>query len=240
MPDSLFQNTTIKGLQDNKPARLIIEGFAREEFWITGLSGGVQPNYQLMYAVGPGAFLNAFNQRLSMFQLDGIHVPADCDRDTQNAEPAFLTFYKERNIVAAGARSNGEPSAPTYMSFNNITLIGFVVGLSIGNYSKEGIDGHTFQFKFLAKIDGLDELRTQPAAQGDQADIIQDMIIGTETYSAINGAFNQADKRGTAVRSGNLLNVNGIQINRAINISNLNTGIQSQKDAVDVLFTRGL
>jgi hypothetical protein len=210
--DALFQGTTIKGLQDNKPARLVIEGFAREEFWITSLTGGVQPNFQLMYAVGPGAFLNAFNQRLSVFQLSGLHVPADCDRNTANAEPAFFTFYKERNIVAAGARTDNEPAQPTYMSFNNITMIGWIVGLVIGEYSKEGIDGHTFQLKFLAKIQGLDELRTQPAAAPAQQDIVQDMISGTADYSAINAGYNQPEKRSSAVRSGGLQLITSLQL----------------------------
>jgi len=203
----VMSETRVKSLKDEKPVRLTIKGLTSEMLWITSLTGSVSPNYQLMYSIGAGAFLNAFNQRLSLFQLSGIHIAQACDNEQDpDDDPPFLTFYKERNIVIAGAKSTNDLGTPTRISFNNIVIVGWVVKLDIGEYSKEGIDGHTFAMSFLGQIDGIDQHFTAeeiPAAEGDT---VNQRLVTSETEtsdsSVLNAASNQPDVRGEPVRSG--------------------------------------
>jgi len=147
--NALFQETQVAGIPDPKPVRLIISGLSDEKLWLTNISGGIAPNYQLMYSIGADAYLNAFNQRLSLFQIEGIYVPTICDTGSPRDEPAFMTLYKERNIVSS--------SETTRVTYNGITIIGYFVKLTLGDFNKQGIEGHSFNLTFLGKIDRLDD-----------------------------------------------------------------------------------
>lgn len=200
---SLFENTKVEPLADTKPARLVIEGFANEEFWVTSVEGEVSPNFQLMYAIGPGAFLNAFNQRLSTFSLKGLHIPGSCDGRDDESEPPFMKFYKQFNIVTAGGTVE-TPGDPIGISFNNITLTGYVVKLQIREYSQQGIDGHAFVLMFLGVVDGVEGAYTADALAADTLFTVKSSLGGVQSDSVLNGAYNQNTSRGTAIRSGRL------------------------------------
>jgi len=195
----LFSETQVASLSDTKQARLVIEGLSEEELWITGLDGSVQPNYQLMYAIGAGAYLNAFSQRLSLFQLQGIHVVSTCDSDDTGKEPPFLTFYKENNIVLPD-------KDPIGITFNSITVTGWVVKMIIGEYSKDGIDGHTFQIMFLGLIDGIAVELTAAAASAAEGSAVSESISDPSPYGTLIGAIKKIGNTAeTDVKSGRLI-----------------------------------
>ena len=107
----IFPGTQLASLTDGKPVRLVIEGFKDpdERLFLNELSGEVQPNFQLLYAIGQGTYLDAFAQRLAPYVISGTHILAACNGQpvTQQAQPAFLTFYQENNIVARTFRGDG-------------------------------------------------------------------------------------------------------------------------------------
>jgi hypothetical protein len=185
--NALFQETQVAGLPDPKAIRLVISGLSDETLWLLTISGGIAPNYQLMYSIGADAYLNAFNQRLSMFEIEGVYIPTACDTGAPRDEPAFMTLYKERNIVST--------SETTRMTYNGITIIGYFVKLDLGEYSKQGIVGHTFSLKFLGKIDRLDdgdtgristEANTPGTAQVPQTAAVQIQNRASDVLFALN------------------------------------------------------
>jgi hypothetical protein len=144
----IFKQTEVSSLEDSKPVRLTVEGLTNERLWVTQINGQTVPNFQIMHAIGPEIYVNVFNHRLAPFNLAGIYVTADCEGEVeQDGEPPFLTFYKQNNIV--------QRTTPLRITFNGIVIQGYMVRLNIGNYSQEGIDGHTFKLEFLGTIDGL-------------------------------------------------------------------------------------
>jgi hypothetical protein len=155
MPE-IFKQTQVSSMEDTKPVRLTVEGLSNERLWITQINGQSVPNFQIMNAIGPEIYVNVFNHRLAPFNLAGIYVTADCDGEVeQDGEPPFLTFYKQNNIV--------QRTESIRITFNGIVIQGYMVRLSIGNYSQEGIDGHTFKLEFLGTIDGLQKATNEDA-----------------------------------------------------------------------------
>jgi hypothetical protein len=139
----LWRDTQVASINDNRPVRMTVSGLNNEELWLTGLRGSVEPNFQLMYSFGNSAFINAFNQRLSQFQISGIFVAATCDGG-QRSEPAFVDFYKKRNIVSS--------EDPTKITFDGITITGWFTSMNIGDVTNEGIQGHLFTLGFLGRL----------------------------------------------------------------------------------------
>jgi hypothetical protein len=212
----LFSKTSVLGVTDDKPARLVIEGLTTEELWINSVKGGVEPNYQLMYSVGDGAFLNAFNQRFSLFMLDGIYIPSQCGTVSSDKEPEFLKFYKKHNIVTSSAASEEDIGDPIGITFNNITITGWVVKLAIGSYSKEGIDGHTFSLSFLGKIDGIDQYFTADKPSEGAVENIGDTMDTAKSDSVLNAAeatFSKTDV--SDVKTGSLANLSNASVDNA-------------------------
>jgi hypothetical protein len=148
----LFRGTQLASLTDDKPVRLVIEGFKdpNERLFLNELSGEVQPNFQLLYAIGPGKYIDSFAQRLAPFVITGTHILTTCTGQQVQAQtqPTFLTFYQANNIVARAAGKKG----PLLISFNGIVLKSYLVKLVIGSYQKEGVDGHQFQLHVLAEM----------------------------------------------------------------------------------------
>ena len=56
MSDYVVFPTTTLGEAANKPQRLTIQGFTDDRLYIVKMDGGVKPNFQLMYSIGPGIF----------------------------------------------------------------------------------------------------------------------------------------------------------------------------------------
>ena len=149
---TLFQGTALASLTDDKPVRLVIEGFKdpEERLFLNSIEGEVQPNYQLLYAIGPGKYLDAFSQRLAPFVIAGTHILTTCSgaQVAAQAQPAFLTFYEQNNIVARAADNKG----PLRITYNGIVLKCYLIKLTIGSYQKDGVDGHQFQLHVLADM----------------------------------------------------------------------------------------
>lgn len=203
---TLFSETKVAAIADAKPARLVIDGVADEELWLLSIEGAVSPNFQLTYSIGPGAFLNAFSQRLGTFMIKGIHVSGACTATKDGQEPPFIKFYKKYNIIAAGATAEGSGETLS-MSFNNVTIIGYVVKLALREYSQQGIDGHAFEMSILGKVDGLDAGFTADQIQQDAAPTAQEAITNSgmkSTNSPAAAAATQTAARGTYVTSARL------------------------------------
>jgi len=147
----VFGTTQLASFADDKPVRLTVDGLKDEKLYLTSIRGEVNPNYQLMYTVGRGIYLNSFEHRLSLFTIQGIYVLVNCNGPLDNrGEPPFMLFYKRHNINTS--------SKAVRITFNNIVITGFLVKLSLGNYQQEGmgdVDGHMFTLLFLGTIDGL-------------------------------------------------------------------------------------
>jgi len=147
----VFGTTQLASFADNKPVRLTVDGLVDEKLYLTSIRGEINPNYQLMYTIGRGQYLNSFSHRLSLFTIQGIYVLVDCNGPLDNVgEPPFMIFYKKHNINTS--------SKSVRITFNNIVITGFLVKLSLGNYQQEGrgdVDGHMFTLLFLGAIDGL-------------------------------------------------------------------------------------
>jgi len=193
-PTQVFKQTQVASIDDPKPARLTVEGLTGEELWLTEIKGDVSPNFQLMHAVGKGAYLNAFNQRLSPFEITGVYVASSCDGSAPAGEPEFLKFYKERNIVAS--------PDPLRLTYNGITITGFLTRLVLGKYSQDKIDGHKFTLKFLGVIDTLADQTFEFG--GEFTDISQSASDLSDAARARLGAENTEGAGESAVRSSNL------------------------------------
>ena len=135
-------------ITDDKPVRLVIPQFNDGKLLITKIDGGVRPNFQLMYSLGADVFINAFNQRLSLWTLHGLYIPAVCDNGQNfKGEPAFVDLYRKFNIRTA--------RAPLDLAFSGIVLVGFFVEMKIGDYSQNGIDGFSWETPFLGRMNNL-------------------------------------------------------------------------------------
>lgn len=151
--NAIFGLSQIAAFADDKPVRLTIEGFAatNEQLWLTNMQGGFAPNFQLLNAIGAGQYIDVFNQRLTQWQITGNYVLCDCKGPLQTkSKPPFQTFYEENNIVVRAQNNKG----PLKITFNGIVLSSHLIGLNIGDYQKEGIDGHTFTLLILAQLPG--------------------------------------------------------------------------------------
>ena len=70
---SLFKRTQLASLADEKPVRLTIDQLDDDRLWLTQISGGIKPNFQLMYAMSGQKFINTFQQRLSVWPIKGVY-----------------------------------------------------------------------------------------------------------------------------------------------------------------------
>lgn len=175
MPDlTLFPKTTMGAVGD-KPQRLTITGFVDDKLFITNMDGGVRPNFQLMYAIGPGIFLNVFQQRMSLFTLEGLYIVATCgDADTEE-EPAFFRFYKEHNIVATEEMLT--------LAFSKITMTGYLIDLKIKNYNQDNVEGFVWVLQFLGWINNL----TSAQAAGDLGFLVNTGLAGISSQETPGG-----------------------------------------------------
>jgi len=147
MPESiLFEKTKLGEITDTKPARLTIEEFDDPRLFVTNISGGSKPNYQLMYSLGDDIFLNTFSERLSMWDLQGLHILSDCNGNDVEGDPPFLKFYREYNI---------KTGLIVKMSFAGIVMKGFLVDMRIEDYNQNGVEGFKFYLKYLALLQNL-------------------------------------------------------------------------------------
>jgi hypothetical protein len=80
MANSFFSNEpSMVPYYEGTPVRLTIAGYEdNDKLFITKMAGSIAPNYQLMYSIGATAFLNAFSQRMSFWNLNGFHLYKDC------------------------------------------------------------------------------------------------------------------------------------------------------------------
>ena len=154
---TLFPSTTM-GAVAGKPQRLTIQGFTDEKLFVVKLDGGVKPNFQLMYAIGPGIFLNAFQQRMSVFNLEGLHILTDCVANVDTDEPAFFRFYKAHNIVSS--------TKMLTMAFNKITMTGYLIDLKIQNYNQDNVEGYLWNLQFLGWINNLPSAKATKSTTG--------------------------------------------------------------------------
>lgn len=149
MADALFQRTQLASLADEKPVRLTIDGLDDDALWLTSLRGEVKPNFQLMYAIDGGKFINTFRQRLSLWPIQGVYALADCGGPIDAVgEPPFLRFYNKHNISRAATNVR--------ITFSGIVIIGYLVQLAIGEYQQEIIDGYKFNLTFLGAVEGTE------------------------------------------------------------------------------------
>lgn len=146
---TVFSDATgLASMKDQKPVRLVIPKFNDGKLLITKISGGVRPNFQLMYSLGSDVFINAFNQRLSMWTLSGLYIPSMCDNGKDfKGEPAFVDLYRRFNIRSGGV--------PLDMAFNGIVLVGFFVEIKIQDYTQKGIDGFSWEAAFLGRVNNF-------------------------------------------------------------------------------------
>lgn len=182
MPNFIFKDTQVKGMEDDKPTRLTFPDVTlpgipnlEDEFWITDVQGGIEPNYQILYAFSNNIYVNAFTPRLTLFQLQGIYVPSRflCDTEggggdanSSQKQPAFMQMYWQYNIVDANA--DPENQRILTVSFNNIVIRGFLVKAHIQRYNKDAIDGHEFNLHLLGFMETGDvtdsDVQSQKAA----------------------------------------------------------------------------
>jgi len=158
---ALFSKTQLGSISDDKPARLTIQEFSNARLFVTDVNGGAKPNYQLLYTIGDQVFINIFSDRMSVWDLRGVHILTDCAGEESSGEPPFLTFYRKHNITT-GVSVN--------MSFAGITLLGFLTELVLSGYNKEGVDGFAFSLKYLAKLKNL-TTSAEPITKSDKAAI---------------------------------------------------------------------
>lgn len=154
---ALFQKTQLGPVADGKPARLTIKEFQHARLFVTNVGGSAKPNYQLMYSLGDSIFLNTFSERLSIWELQGLHIMTDCRGEDIPGEPPFLTFYKQYNI---------KTEKIVNMSFAGITLKGYLIDMAIHNYNQNGVEGFQFSLKYLAMLQNIADGTNNPAAAG--------------------------------------------------------------------------
>lgn len=142
---NLFETTEVTEANTVQKVRLTVDGLEGEDLWLTDIKGFVAANYQLMYSMGVQAFVNAFNHRLGKFEVTGIHISNGCGLSGSGRAP-FVDFYDQVNITKR---------RPTRISFDGITITGWATEMHIGNYSKQGADGHMFTLKFEGRINEL-------------------------------------------------------------------------------------
>lgn len=198
--DILFEKTQLGKINDSKPARLTIEEFEDPLLFVTKLSGGAKPNYQLMYSLGDDVFLNTFSDRLSMWDIGGLHIMADCRGKTAPGEPPFMTFYKRHNI---------KNKKIVNMSFAGITMRGFLVALEIQDYTQKGIEGFKFQLRYISLIQNLRNGDSNTSSEKPSETSASGEYIGTPSgiqYASLGGVNGVAQP----VNTGDLVAIEGL------------------------------
>jgi hypothetical protein len=154
MADIFGQTAIVPFANDNK-IRLTISGLDNAKIFLTSVDSNVKPNYQLQYSVGAARFINSFNHRLSMLNIEGKYVLANCNGPLDaSSEPPFMQFYKQNNISTS--------QNPIKISYSGIVINGFLISLDTGRHNQEQVDGFGFRMGFLGAIDGLNP----PASSG--------------------------------------------------------------------------
>ena len=139
----LWDKTEVGAYADDSPIRMVVSGLTDENIWLTSLKGSVEPNYQIMYSIGADAYINSFNQRLSVWTITGIYIPKLCSGGSR--KPGFVSLYNSKNITKTKA---------TKITFDGITITGYIIRLTINDVMKQGIDGHIFSLDFLGRLGG--------------------------------------------------------------------------------------
>ncbi|HUW11126.1 MAG TPA: hypothetical protein VM537_15460 [Anaerolineae bacterium] len=143
----LFKSPGLVSYNANNPVLLTIEGFRTEQgLYLENMSGEIQPNFQLSYAIGNAAFLTSFHQRLGMFVFNGFHSNQDCTDSTANRgrtrKPPFFDFYLKNNINTR--------SSPMRIVFSGTVMLGYIISLNIGGARRTpGLEGASYSFRYL-------------------------------------------------------------------------------------------
>ena len=181
----LFEKTQVGKINDSKPARLTIKEFkddpAHGRLWVTQVRGGTKPNYQLMYSLGDDVFLNTFSERMSVWELTGLHILQNCAGEVQDGEPSFLTFYKKHNIKTTKVVNT---------SFAGITLKGYLIDMRIEDYNQEGVEGFKFTLKYLAMMKNLVDAANVPSKAGAGAEEATPSGDGSSLQDSENSIVN--------------------------------------------------
>ena len=197
MGDIFSDTLGLAKIADDKPVRLVIPQFNNGDLQITKIQGGVRPNFQLMYSLGSDVFINAFNQRLSMWTLHGLYIPAACGNGQNfKGEPAFVDLYRKFNIRTA--------KAPLDLAFNGIVLVGFFVEMKVMEYTQEGVDGFAWETPFLGRMnnfleapdpievaDDAAEAAAEPAAEPAVMKAVRRGMLAAPSYGVELGSKSQ-------------------------------------------------
>ena len=125
------------------PKKLTIAGVAiNGELWVTGVQGGMEPNYQLLPSLGAEVYINAFNDKLAQWVLSGYHVNTKC-LGGGSSTPAYVQLYRDGNIV--------EGSEVT-ISYSDIVLKGFFVKLTVQANAEDPHNGDNFTLIIIGKV----------------------------------------------------------------------------------------
>lgn len=173
----LFETTQLASMQDDKPVRLTIDGLSDEKLWLVKINGGARPNYQLMYAISGEKFLNTFQQRLRIWNIQGVYALADCDGPVDaTGEPPFLKFYKEHNISAAAKLLR--------MAYSGTVIKGYLVELKLGDFQQEVVDGYQFNLQFLGIIQGLETVEGPATTTAASSVEIASQVTAPANYTS--------------------------------------------------------
>ena len=124
------------------------------DLFVTNFGGDVRPNFQIMYSMGPEAYLNVFSQRLSAWNLDGVYVPSGrCPSKSQggdttgrnNDTPGFYKMYERYNIA-------NNDNKFVKLVFSGLVVEAYITSMSIPSFSKTDVGQMRFSLKLLGRI----------------------------------------------------------------------------------------
>jgi len=122
------------------------------DLFVSNFGGSVAPNYQIMYSLGPDAYLNVFSQRLSSWTLDGVFVPAKrcpngdaAQQGTPNDPPGFYKLYEKYNIASPDNKS-------VKLSFSGLVVEAYIISMNIPSFSKSDVGQMRFSLQLLGRI----------------------------------------------------------------------------------------
>jgi len=123
------------------------------DLFVTNFGGDVSPNFQIMYSMGPEAYLNVFSQRLSSWTLEGVYVPSQrCPEDgggsstgRSNDTPGFYKMYERYNIA-------NDDNKFVKLAFSGLVVEAYITSMSIPSFSKTDVGQMRFSLKLLGRI----------------------------------------------------------------------------------------
>lgn len=145
----LFKNPALASYEANNPILLLVEGFEdSKDLFLEKVSGTLQPNFQLSYAIGNAAYINSFNERMGMYTIDGLYSTVNCD---DSGSPSairtlpFFQFYLANNINTR--------QEPLRIVFSGTVIQGWIIKLNIlGAKRTEQVEGLSYQLSFLGAL----------------------------------------------------------------------------------------